>query len=324
MTDRSPVESNSEPAFPPPVVLPDAVSAARADRLARVTRSATFGIGVRSTVIVTELVGYTILGHAVLLVDGMASLADIVASLAIVVAIRIAEKPPDDDHPFGHGKLEPLVGFQLGVFIIGLGAVLGAKQLLDAVQEPPDESISWWTALIPFTSAILLELTGQRVLAIGRRESCAALVAEAYHYRIDALTSLIAAAGLIMASWTSDFGHILDHLAALLLAVVMIWLGIVAARTNLHELLDRAPEDECFELVRRSAEDVSGVRAVEKVRIQRAGPDAHVDIDIEVDPRATVEKAHEIAQATRASIQTAWPAVREVVVHVEPFFDGDH
>ena len=104
----------------------------------------------------------------------------------------------------------------------------------------------------------------------------------------------------------------------------MVVLGAAAARENFHQLLDRTPDEAHFEQVKSAALRVGGVLGVEKVRIQHAGPDAHVDIDIEVDPEMNVAAAHVITQHVRAEIQRDWPSVREVVVHVEPYYPGDH
>ena len=110
----------------------------------------------------------------------------------------------------------------------------------------------------------------------------------------------------------------------MLLASLMVALGLAAVWENLHQLVDRVPDDGRFDLVTTAAAAVPGVLAVEKVRIQHAGPDAHVDIDVEVNPAETVCEAHRTAQHVRAAVQTAWPSVREVVVHVEPYYPGDH
>jgi divalent metal cation (Fe/Co/Zn/Cd) transporter len=117
---------------------------------------------------------------------------------------------------------------------------------------------------------------------------------------------------------------LIDHGGAKLLAAIVVWRGLRSAFENLHQLMDRVPESASFERVRAAAAAVEGVQEVEKIRIQHAGPDAHVDIDIEVDPAIRVDEAHRIAQHVRATIQSSWPSVREVVVHVEPFYPGDH
>ena len=104
----------------------------------------------------------------------------------------------------------------------------------------------------------------------------------------------------------------------------MVCIGCAAAWSNLDQILDRIPSKEYFKRVHIAALSVQGVLATEKVRIQSYGPDAHVSIDIEVDPHLTVEIAHEITQKVRLAIQLAWPAVRDVIVHVEPFYENDH
>ena len=314
------------PEFPDPVPPEDpaAVQAARRRRTGRLIFAGAVGVGVRLVVIVAEFAAYFSCGADVLLVDAVASLADVAASLAILAAVKYAEKPPDEDHPFGHGRFEPLAGLQLGVLIVLLGGVLGGRAAWEAVRERPAADLPLWAAAVPALAAILLEATGRVVKVVGRREHSSALVAEAHHYRIDALTSLVAAAGLAAAAAAPAWGGLIDRGGAALLASLMIALGLAAVWENLHQLVDRVPDDGRFELVRAAAAAVPGVLEVEKVRIQHAGPDAHVDIDVEVDPAETVCEAHRTAQHVRAAVQTAWPSVREVVVHVEPYYPGDH
>ncbi|MDQ3331900.1 MAG: cation diffusion facilitator family transporter, partial [Planctomycetota bacterium] len=263
-------------------------------------------------------------GSATLLVDALASLADVAASLLLVAAIRLAARPPDDDHPFGHGRYEPLAGLQLAVFLTGVGVYLFFRQLWSAATGPAGGDLNLIAASIPLVASVLLEGVSRVIRDIGRRHRSSALLAEAVHFRIDAVTSLIAAAGIAAASAAPDYGHLVDHVSAMLLAAVVVWLGVRSLFENLHQLMDRVPESASFERVREAAAAVEGVMEVEKIRIQHAGPDAHVDIDIEVDPAIRVDEAHRIAQHVRATIQSSWPSVREVVVHVEPYYAGDH
>jgi len=307
------------------VPLPKSIGRERRDRSGRLIRVASWGIAIRLLVVAAELVGFWFLGHAILFVDAVASTADVIASILIIAAIKAAERPPDDNHPFGHGRIEPLAGLQMALVLIALGIGLVLQQIAGVAGAPKEGwSVSYWVWLIPFGGAILLEMCCQLILRVARRDKCAALVAEAYHYRIDAATSLLAAAGLGLATLIPSVAHQVDHLSAMLIAAILVALGLLAARENLHQVLDHVPDGEWFDRVRESALKVEGVLDVEKIRIQQAGPDAHVDIDIEVEPRTSVYDAHHVAQKVRATIQTNWPAVREVVVHVEPFFAGDH
>ena len=310
--------------FPAPVAPCDRAERARRQRRRELLRVAWIGITLRLAVIAMELAGVWFLGYAVLLVDAVASVFDVVASLAIVLAIRLAARPPDDNHPFGHGRYEPLAGLQLGIIVAAAGLWMAVRHLWGAVASPPASDVVAWAWMIPAVAAITLESSARLVRRIGRRQHSTALIAEGLHYRVDAATSLVAAVGLAVAGQMPEFGHRIDLLSAALLAVIMIGLGAQAAWENLHQILDRVPQEDHFERVRVSAMKVEGVDDVEKVRIQHAGPDAHVDIDIEVDPEMPVAEAHVITQHVRAQIQTDWPFVREVVVHVEPFYAGDH
>ena len=104
----------------------------------------------------------------------------------------------------------------------------------------------------------------------------------------------------------------------------MVILGLVAAKINLHQVMDKPPEKKFFSLVESAAKSVQGVLGTEKIRIQRYGPDAHVDIDIEVDPNMAVHDAHDITQLVRIEIQKKWPQVQEATVHIEPYYANDH
>ena len=321
-TAESQLERRS--AYPEPVAPREGSRDARTARTQRLVRVTLFGIAVRLVIVAAELLGWAYFASATLLVDALASLADVTASLLLVAAIRLAARPPDDDHPFGHGRYEPLAGLQLAVFLTAVGAYLLVRQLWSAATETAAGDLSLLASLIPLIAAGLLEAVSRVIRNIGERHHSSALIAESAHFRIDAVTSLVAAVGIGLAALSPAYGHLIDRLAATLLASFVVWLGLAAAFENLHQLMDRVPEGASFERVRAAAAAVEGVLEVEKIRIQHAGPDAHVDIDIEVDPAIRVDEAHRIAQHVRARIQTAWPSVREVVVHVEPYYAGDH
>lgn len=314
----------AESAFPDPVRPRSGPSDARTRRTRRLVTVTLVGVGVRLVVVTAELNGYGFYGSATLLVDALSSLADVMASLLLVAAIRLAARPPDDDHPFGHGRYEPLAGLLLAVLLAVLGVYLFFSQIWSAATGPARGEVSGWAGLIPLVAAVLLDAVSRVIRGIGVRHRSSALVAESAHFRIDAVTSFIAAAGIGLAAAAPAYGHLVDHVGATVLAAVVVWLGVAAAIENLHQLMDRVPESASFERVRAAAAAVEGVREVEKIRIQHAGPDAHVDIDIEVDPATRVDEAHRIAQHVRAKIQSEWPSVREVVVHVEPYYAGDH
>lgn len=310
-------------AFPAPVEPPLSVDEERERRLKNLRRLVITGVVVRGGIVAVELVAWWWLESQTLLVDAVASALDILASIALLAAVLLATRPPDDDHPFGHGRYEPLAGLQLGLLVAGAGLWLLAEQWgAGAARETL--SATRWTFAVPLGATVLLALTGIRMRRDAREFRSSALLSEANHYLIDAATSFIATIGLLAGDIFPSISAFGDTTGAVLLAVMMVVLGGLAAWGNVHQIMDRTPEKEYFDRVRTSAMAVDGVLDVEKLRIQAAGPDAHVDIDIEVDPEMTVAASHEITQYVRAAIQAEWPAVREVVVHVEPWYEGDH
>jgi len=310
--------------FPAPVRPSPETLEKRRHRLGELTRITLVGVGVRALVIVAEFVAATLSGSAALRADAIASLFDVVSSMVLLAAIHFAARPPDDDHPFGHGRAEPLAGFQLGILLAITGMWLAFENVNAVVQHTAAVEGLPWLWSIPALSSLVLGIVAWRIHVVGKRARSTALAAEASHYLIDMGTTLIVTVILIAAAILPSWAAILDRIGGFLLAILMIGVGGQAARENLHQLLDRIPHDQDFSRVRTSALAVAGVVDVEKVRIQTAGPDVHVDIDIEVDPEISVAEAHVITQHVRARIQSDWAFVREVVVHVEPYYEGDH
>ncbi len=310
--------------FPEPIKLPDFVYRERSARQREIVRSAIYGIAIRLSIVVFEFIGVQLCGSSALMLDAIASLVDAASSAFLILCIKLAARPPDEDHPFGHGRYEPLIGLLLGLMLAFVGAGMFVHQMLHLALEKEVVQINGYAWIFPFIALVLLEICYQIVMRTAKKQQSPALAADAIHYRIDSLTSLFATVALAFAAYFPSWSLTFDHLGAIFIAVLMVGMGLYAARNNLHQLMDRIPEDRFFNTVRQAAKHVEGVLETEKIRIQRYGPDAHVDIDIEVDPGLTVEVAHAISQKVRVEIQKAWPAVRDVTVHIEPYYSGDH
>ena len=255
--------------------------------------------------------------------DAIHSLADTISTVFLIYWIKLAKRPPDEDHPFGHGRYEPLGGLLLGLLLTVMGGVLLVQQFFQFT-EPSKEWIHPQAWVFPFLALIALEVSYQILKRTAIKFHSTALQADAVHYRVDALTSLFAMTALICASYFPQWGDSIDHLGAILIALFMMVNGFVAFRKNMNQLTDKIPEPRFFNRVKVAAKRVKGVKETEKIRIQSYGPDAHVNIDIEVEPQLSVELAHRISQQVRVEIQKEWPAVQDVTVHVEPYYAHDH
>jgi cation diffusion facilitator family transporter len=310
--------------YPDPIELPKAVFLQREERQSQLLSSATRGILIRLTIIGLELVGVVLFGSSALWMDALASFLDVLSSICLVICIKMAGKPPDEDHPFGHGRYEPLAGLQLGLVLVLVGIGMCVQQSFQLTAEPLQFTIDKRTWIFPFVAVILLEICYRFIMHTAKVQHSPALEADAYHYRIDGIASLFATVALALAAYFPDWSLTFDHIGAIFIAGLMVGLGLYAAKSNLNQLMDHIPNPLFFEKVKEAARSVDGVKETEKIRIQFYGPDAHVDIDIEVNPFLTVEIAHKISQQVRAEIQKKWTAVRDVTVHVEPYYPNDH
>lgn len=310
--------------FPDPILPDNKVLEERRKRKRHLLFAVRWGVTLRLLIVAAELAAFLIFGSFALLMDAIASSLDIISSIFLIFALFLATRPPDKEHPFGHGRYEPLAGMLLGVLLTVIGFGMLLQQLWLVVETVPREPLAPLLWVVPFGAVVLLEICYRIVCYAAKKEDSPALIADAVHYRIDALTSLFAAVALVLGAAFPEWSIFFDQAGACLIAVLMIALGAMAARKNVQQLMDRAPDDEYFKSVRRAALAVPGVYETEKVRIQLYGPDAHVDIDVEVAPNLSVEEAHRISQHVRVAIQKVWPKVRDVTVHIEPYYPGDH
>lgn len=310
--------------YPEPLKPPESVLLARKKRVFALVRGATQGIFVRIFIALTELVFALVYDSASLFMDALSTSLDIVASFALILSFKLAAKPPDTHHPFGHGRLEPLAGLQLGLFLSFLGAGMFFYNFSEIPRSQSSTVIHPLLWVIPGLSIFLLEICYRMLMKTAAKEDSPALAADAIHYRVDSLTSVFAAGALLLGGIFPQYSQQFDHLGAVLISLFMIVVGLGAARNNMHQLLDRTPDKEYFEKVKLAAKRAEGVLGTEKIGMQLFGPNAHVDIDIEVEPELTVEAAHRISQKVRFEIQKELPQVQDVIVHIEPYYPNDH
>lgn len=310
--------------YPNALPLPHQVHASRAKRNQHLLHAAKIGISFRLGVILLEFAGIMLINSSALFLDVLSSTMDILSSLFLIVCMKLAYRPPDQNHPFGHGRYEPLGGLLLGILLIALGGVMFVQQLADIFNGKDASHIHALSWLFPALAMVALEFAYRLMIRTARQENSPALAVDAVHYRIDSLTSLLATGALFVGGVWPEWSAMVDHGGALMIALFMMGTGLYASRDNFHQLMDRVPDSHFFECVRQAAFKTPGVEGTEKIRIQQYGPDAHVDIDIEVKPTLSVDKAHQISQQVRLEIQKAWPSVRDVTVHIEPYYANDH
>jgi cation diffusion facilitator family transporter len=258
-----------------------------------------------------------IFGHShALIADAVESLADIFSSIIVWRGLVVAAEPADEDHPYGHGKAEPIAAA-----VVSFMLLLAAGWIaITAITEISVRRIS----PAPFTLAVLLfviiikESLFRFVSHTSATVDSAAVKADAWHHRSDAITSLAAAIGITVSLVGGPGYEKADDIAAIAAALVIAWNGWHQLRPALNELMDRSPRHEVIDRIRRIGEATPGVDAVEKCMVRKMGYQYYVDMHVEVDPQMTVQQSHEIAHAVKDKIRAEVPRVHDVLVHIEP------
>ena len=259
-----------------------------------------------------------ILGHTqALIADGAESLLDVVSSLVAWAGFKVAARPPDADHPYGHGKAEAVAGLAVAAFVLAMAGGIG----FHAVQEilTPHRGPSWWTLpVLAGVVAIKLFLSRQ-LRAAGEQAGSQALQVESLHHWSDAVTSAAAAAGISLALLGGEGWAVADDWAALLACVVIAYNGVAIIRRALGDVMDAALPAGFEAEVRALALAVPGVRSLDKVRMRKSGFWHLVDLQVRVDGDLSVREGHAIAHAVKdALVASSVHAIADVTVHVEP------
>jgi cation diffusion facilitator family transporter len=262
-----------------------------------------------------------ILGHShALVADAVESLADIFSSIVVWRGVVIAAEPEDEDHPYGHGKAEPLAAATVSTMLLAAGGWI-AVHAFRAIAHPHP-------APAPFTLIVLLgvicikEGLFRFVLREAISVESSAVHTDAWHHRSDVITSLAAAIGISVALLGGKGYESADEVAAIVAAGIIVWNAWRLLRPAVNELMDRSPSRELSERIRQIAEAVKGVERVEKTLVRKMGYHFYADMHVEVDPQMTVQHSHDIAHEVKDKIRTQIPRVRDVLVHIEP--SGGH
>ena len=287
-----------------------------ANRLQRSLRATFLGLAVNVALSAIKFCA-GVFGHSqALIADAVESLADIFSSIIVWRGLVVAETPPDDDHPYGHGKAEPLAAAGVSVMLLLAAGMIAYHSLVGIVE--PRGTPSPWTLIILIGVILVKELLFRFVLHESSRVESTAVETDAWHHRADAITSAAAFVGISIALIGGKGYEAADNWAALAAAFVIAFNGWRLLRPAFNELMDRAPDRELVRKIAAMAETVPGVANVEKCHVRKMGWQYFADMHVEVDPQMTVLRSHEIAHAVKDKIRATMPNVSDVLVHIEP------
>ena len=272
-------------------------------------------IGNTSLAIVKGLAGFFGNSYA-LIADAIESTTDIFASFLVLFGIKYSNKPADDNHPYGHGRAEPLITF-LVVGFLTTSATIIAYESIQNIGTPHDLPKSW-TLYILGAIIIWKEYSFQLVMKRSKETNSSSLEADAWHHRSDAITSVAAFLGISIALYFGKGYESADDWAALFASGFILYNSYKIFRPALSEIMDEHLYDELVEEIRVVSLTVPGVIDTEKCFIRKAGMQYHVDLHARVEGTITVRKGHDIAHDLKDTLRAQIPSLGHVLIHVEP------
>lgn len=258
-----------------------------------------------------------ILGNTyALIADGVESLLDILSSALVWAGFQVASRPPDEDHPYGHGKAEALAALSVAMFIFAAVGWIGYHAIREIIT--PHRGPHWATLPLLAGVVVMKMWFSRRLTTAGTEAGSTALGAEAMHHVSDAITSGAAFVGIAIGVIGGEGYEAADDWAALLACLVIAFNGVGMLNRALGDVMDTAAAGPFEQQVRALALDVAGVRAVDKCRVRKSGLSHLVDIHVWVDGELSVRKGHDIAHAVKDALLASELHVSDVSVHIEP------
>ena len=252
----------------------------------------------------------------VLIADGIESSLDIAGSAVIWGGLKFAARPPDETHPYGHGKAEPLAAavVALGVLLASIGlAVQSVREIF-----VPHHGPAPFTLIVLIVVVVVKESLYRVVIRLGKNVESTAVQTDAWHHRADALTSIAAFVGISIALVGGEKWYSADDWAALFACAVIAINGWRLLFPALHEMLDTAPRGEIVARIQEAAASVAGVINVEKCLVRKMGISFYVDLHVGVDGSISVREGHDIAHGVKDAIKQTDARIADVLVHMEP------
>lgn len=275
-------------------------------------------IGILANTLLAVIKGAAgVLGNSyALIADAIESTTDIASSLVVWSGLKISAIPPDADHPYGHGKAEPLAAVivSLTLFAAGIGiAVESVREILI-----PHHAPAAFTLIVLVIVVVTKESLFRFVFGVGEGIDSTAVKSDAWHHRSDALTSGAAFVGISISLIGGPGYESADDWAALFASTIILFNAYRILLPAIHEVMDRVPQSNLEQHIRQAAREVEGVIALEKCLIRKMGFAYYVDLHVTVDGALSVREGHDIAREVKEAIRTQYPNIADVLVHIEP------
>ncbi len=272
-------------------------------------------IGNASLAVIKGLAGFFGNSYA-LIADAIESTTDIFSSFLVLFGIKYSSRPADENHPYGHGRAEPLITFIVVGFLITSATIIAYESILNI--GTPHELPKAWTLIVLGLIIIWKEISFQLVMKKSIETNSSSLKADAWHHRSDAITSIAAFIGISIAIFLGKGYESADDWAALFASGFILYNSYLIFRPALGEIMDEHLYDDLVEEIRVVSHKVKGVIDTEKCFIRKAGMKYHVDLHAIVDATISVKEGHDISHHLKDTLREEIPQLGHVLIHIEP------
>lgn len=287
-----------------------------ASRVEAGMRLALIGILVNALLAVAKLLAGYFGDSYALIADGIESTLDIAGSCIIWSGLKLATKPPDAEHPYGHGKAEPIASIVVALSVIGaaLGLMFQSVREILTPHHPPQA----YTLIVLVVVVIIKESLFRIVSRLGKKAQSTAIKTDAGHHRADAITSGAAFIGISIALIGGKGYEPADDWAALFACVIIAYNGFTLFKPAINEVMDTAPPKEIEQKVREVTKAVPGVIDIDQCRVRKMGLEFYVDLHVGVDGNISVRAGHKISHDVKDAVRQSGLSIADVLVHIEP------
>lgn len=251
-----------------------------------------------------------------LIADAIESTTDVFSSILVLFGLKYAKRPADENHPYGHGKIEPLITFIIVAFLV-VSATVIAHESIQNIYEP-HQMPEPWTLFVLLGIIVWKEVSYRIVIKKSKQTNSSSLRADAWHHRSDAITSIMAFIGIAFANIMGEGYESADDWAALFASAFILYNSYIIFRPALGEVMDEQRYDDIIEEIREQSLKVPGILGTEKCMLRKTGMKYHVDLHAIVDAEISVKKGHKIAHDLQDYLKDHNPNFGQVLIHIEP------
>lgn len=275
-------------------------------------------LGIITSIILAAIKGIAgILGNSyALIADAIESVSDVFTSIIVLAGLKIAKKPADDTHPYGHGKAEPIAGIIVASALFVAAIVIIIQSIHEIIT--PHHAPAPFTLIVLVVVVIVKELLFRFILDIGKMVNSVAVKNDAWHHRSDAITSGAAFVGISIALIGGPGYEEADDYAALFASLIIIYNAYRMFKPALFEVMDTAPSKEVIQKIIETSLTVEGVVAIDKCFARKMGFEYYIDMHVIVDGNISVHSGHEISHKVKEKLIETFPAISNVLIHIEP------